>query len=86
MCLNSRFGILAVAAVGRTARRLHVADAIWLRTQHAEKGLRRHGSGANFDVIRLLQNAAMFGPEALQSQDQFLKGQRILRGRQRGRP
>ena len=61
--LEEAIGILAVAAVGRTARGLHVADAIGLGTENAEKGLRRHGSGADFDIVGLLQDAAVAGPE-----------------------
>ena len=84
--LEQAVGILAVAAVGGTARGLHVADAIGLGTEHAQEGLGRHGSGADLDVVGLLQDAAVVGPESLQAQHQFLEGQRILRGSQMVRP
>ena len=80
--LEEAIGILAIAAVGGTARGLHVTDAIGLGAEHAEEGLGRHGSGADFDVVGLLQDAAVVGPESLQAKDEFLKRQRILRGGQ----
>ena len=80
--LEEAVGVLAVAAVGGTARGLNVADAIGLGTEDAEKGFGRHGSGADFDIVGLLEDATMIGPKSLQAKDEFLKGQRILRGGQ----
>ena len=55
-------GIFAVAAVGGTAARLGVDDAIRLRPEHAQKSFGMHGAGADFDVIRLLQNTIAVRP------------------------
>ena len=57
LVLVEAIGILAVAAVGGTAAGLHVGDAIGLRAQHAQKCLGTHGAGADFDVVRLLNDA-----------------------------
>jgi len=66
--------ILTVPSVGRAAGGLRIRHGEGLRIQDAEKGLWRHGSGAYFHVIRLLQHAASFGPEGLQTEEEFLKG------------
>ncbi len=66
-------GILAVSAVGGTARGLHVGDTVGLGAEDAEKSFRRHGAGADFDIERLLQDAALASPELLQFEDEFLK-------------
>src|ERR1019366_9498986 len=76
--LEEAVGVLAVAAVGGTARGLRVADFVRLGAKHAEKGFRRHGAGADFDVVRLLQNAAALRPETLQTEEQVLEGERGL--------
>ena len=73
MVFVQAIGILAVAPVGRPAAGLHVGDAIGLRTQHAQEGLRVHGARAHLHVIRLLQDAIAPGPKSLQLQDQLLK-------------
>ena len=44
--------------------------------EHAQKRFRRHGAGADFDVIRLLQHTSALSPEALKAKEQFLKGKR----------
>ena len=69
--------ILAIAAVGRPARGLHVTHPVGLRTQYAQKGFRRHGSRADFNVIGLLQNASALRPEGLQAENNLLKRHRI---------
>lgn len=71
--LVEAIGILAIAAIGRTARGLHVSNTVGLGSENTKKGLRRHGSGADFNVERLLQNASLRGPEVLQLEDEFLK-------------
>ena len=70
-------GILAITSVGGTARGLHVGDTVRLGSEDAEKSFRRHGSGADFDIERLLQDAALAGPEILQLEDEFLKRKRL---------
>ena len=70
-------GIFPIAPVGRPARRLHIRDFVRLRPQHAQKGFRRHGARADFDIVRLLQDTSALRPKSLQSKDQFLKRQRI---------
>src|SRR5271166_2622658 len=80
--LEQAVGVLAVTAVGRTPRRLYIADVVGLGTKHAQEGLRRHGSRTDLDIIGLLKDATVFRPESLQAKDQFLEGQRVLEGRQ----
>src|SRR5581483_2044056 len=65
--------VLAVAAVGGPAAGLHVRDAIRLRPEHAQEGLRRHGAGAYFDVVRLGNDAAAVRPVAFQTEDGVLE-------------
>jgi hypothetical protein len=67
-------GILPVAPIGRAAGRLGIGYGEWPRIEHAEKGFRRHGAGADFYVIWLLQNASALGPKGLQTKKEFLKG------------
>ena len=69
-------GILAVAAIGRPPRGLRVAHAIGFGPQHAQKRLRRHGARANFNIERLLEDAAARCPKTLQAEQQLLKGER----------
>ena len=76
--LEEAIGILAVAAVGRTTRGLNITDAVRFGAEHPEKRFRRHGSGANFHIVRLLQHATVAGPEILQTEYEFLIRQRIL--------
>src|SRR5258708_18554301 len=66
-------GIVAIAAIGRTSRRLRIRHAIRLGAKYAQEGLRRHGSRADFDVIRLLQHTSALRPEGLEAQDEFLE-------------
>ena len=70
--------VLAVTAVSRAARRLRVGDAYGLWAEHAQKGVGAHGAGADFDIEGLLQHAATLGPETLQSEEDFLKGERLV--------
>ena len=65
--------VLTEAAVGGTAGRLHVRHVPVRRTQHAKKGLRMHGAGADLDVERLLQRAPARRPELRQLENQALK-------------
>ena len=67
-------GVLAVTAVGGAAGWLGIGDRERTRVEDAQKGFRRHGAGAHFHVIRLLQYASTLGPEGLQTKEEFLKG------------
>ncbi len=42
--------------------------------EDAQEGVGRHGAGADFEVVGLLEDAAVLGPEALQGEEQFLEG------------
>ena len=66
--------VLAEAAVVGTPRRLHVGDAPRLRPEHAEQRLRMRRAGADLEVERLLQQAAVRGPEGRQLEDEILEG------------
>ena len=67
--------VLTIAAVGGAARGLGVGERDRLGAKHAEKGLRRHGAGADLNVKGLQQHAAALRPEGLQAEEQLLKGQ-----------
>ncbi len=71
--LEQPVGVLAETAVGRPARRLDVGDVPGLRAEHAEERLRVHGAGAELDVERLLDEAALRGPVVRQLQNQILE-------------
>ena len=73
LVLIETVGIFAIAAVRGTAAGLHIGDTVRLRTEHAQERLRAHGAGADFDVVRLLNNAAAVGPVALQLENDLLK-------------
>jgi hypothetical protein len=75
--LEQPVGILAVTSVGGATRRLHIRDFVWLRPEHAQERFGSHGSGADFDVVGLLQHASALRPETLQAEDQILEGRRI---------
>jgi hypothetical protein len=55
-------GIFAVASVRRASTRLRIHDAIRLGPEHAQEGFRVHGTGTNFNVIRLLKYAVAARP------------------------
>src|SRR5262249_17048759 len=84
MMLEQAIGILAEAAVGRTPRRLHVGDAPMRRAKHAEKRLRVHRAGADFDVERLLQGTPARSPELRQLQNEILKSHQLQLRRRNG--
>ena len=65
--------VLAEPAVVGPPRRLHVGDAPRLRAEHAEQRLGMRGAGADFEVERLLQQAAVRRPERRQLEDEILK-------------
>ena len=70
--------VLAVAAVLRAPRRLDVGGAPGLRPQRAQSGRRVEGRRPHLHVVRLEDDAALIGPEALKLQDQVLEGGRGL--------
>jgi len=69
-------GVLAVAAVGGAAAGLHVGGVPRLRTQRAQEGGRVEGAGADLQVQRLDQHAAVLRPVGVQALDQLLEGDR----------
>ena len=67
-------GVLAVAAVGRPARRLHVGAAPGLGPERAQGRRRMEGAGADLHVVGLQDDAAALRPERLQRQNEGLEG------------
>src|SRR5436305_8847855 len=66
--------VVAIAAVGRPARRLHVGDAPRLGPPDAQEGVGMHGAGPPREAERVLQHAPLAGPEFRKLEDQLLKG------------
>ncbi len=66
--------VVAVAAIGGTARGLHVRRRPRLGADGAQKrrGVKR--AGAHFHVVGLQDHAALVGPVFLQREDQVLEG------------
>ena len=77
--LEQAVRVLAEAAVVGPARRLHVGDAPRLGPEHAEQRLGMRGAGADLEVERLLQQAAVRGPERRQLEDEVLEGHAACR-------
>src|SRR5580704_9785502 len=71
--LVEAIGIVAIAAVGWPSAGLDVGDAVRLGSKNAQKSLGAHGAGADFDVIRLLNDAAAFGPILFEVEDDLLE-------------
>src|SRR5882762_6696849 len=71
--LVKSIGIFSIATVGGPTTRLHVADAIGAGAEHPEKRFRMHGAGADFHVVRLLEDAALLHPELGELQGQILE-------------
>ncbi len=67
-------GVVAVAAVGRAPRRLHVGHPPRLGAEHAEEGVGVHGARPHLEVVGLLQDAPLVGPELRQLEDELLEG------------
>ena len=67
--------ILAVAAVFRPARRLHIGRTPRLRADRAQEGGGVESPGTDFHVVRLQQRATLPVPVVLEAQDDLLKGQ-----------
>src|SRR6185436_17248504 len=71
--LEQAVRVLAEASVVGPARRLHVRHAPRLGTEDAEERFGVRGAGADFEVERLLQQAALRGPERRQLEYEVLK-------------
>ena len=65
--------VLSEPPIVGAPRRLHVGDAPRLRPEHAEQRFGMRGAGADFEIERLLQQAAVRGPERRQLEDEVLK-------------
>ena len=72
--------VLAVAAVGRAARRLDVGGVPRLGAERAQRRRRVEGAGADLHVVGLQDHAALLGPVGLQRRMMSWK----LRGRSSG--
>src|SRR6185503_3139316 len=66
-------GILAITAVFRPARGLHIGGVPRFRSERAQRGRRMEGAGADFHVVRLQDDAAPVRPILLQREDKALK-------------
>jgi hypothetical protein len=71
-------GILAVPPVRRAAGRLHVGGVPRLGTEGPQERRGIERSGADLDVVRLVDHATFIGPELLQGQNEILKKHRSL--------
>ena len=69
-------GVLAIAAVGRTAAGLSVAGAPLGGTERAQRGRGVEGTGTDLGVIGLHNDAALLAPVLLEAQDDVLEGKR----------
>ncbi|MNN44140.1 hypothetical protein D3C81_1584180 [compost metagenome] len=67
-------GVLAIAAVARTARGLNIGGLPRLGTERAQHSRRVQGAGADLDVVGLQNSAALVAPVFVQGQDQVLEG------------
>ena len=72
--LEQAIRILAEAAVVGTPRRLHVGHAPRPRAEHAKQRFRMRGAGADFEIERLLDQAAARRPERRQFENEVLEG------------
>ena len=75
--LEQPIRILAEPSVVGTPRGLDVGDAPVLRAEHAEQRLGMGRAGADFEIERLLEDAALGGPELRQLEDEILERQRF---------
>src|SRR4029078_11379111 len=64
---------LAIAAVLRPPRRLHVGRPPGLRSKRAQGGCGVKGAGAHLHVVGLQNDAALVRPIALKPEDQVLE-------------
>ena len=66
-------GVLAVAAILRTARGLHIGRLPAQRAQRPERRRGMKGAGTHLHVVGLQDDAAIGGPIVVQGQDQALE-------------
>jgi len=66
-------GVFAIAAICGAAAGLNVGDTVGLRAEDPPLCFRTHGPGTDFDVVRLLDDAAAVGPVALKFEDGLLE-------------
>ena len=71
--LEQAIRVLSEPAIVRPPRRLDVGDIPRRRAEHAQQRFRMRGAGADFEVERLLDQAALRGPEVLQLENQVLE-------------
>jgi hypothetical protein len=55
-------GIFSVSAISRSPGRFYVGDIPWFRSKRAKESRRIECAGANFDIIRLLNDASLVCP------------------------
>jgi hypothetical protein len=65
--------ILAITTVCGAAARLNVGDSIRCGAEYAEECFGVHCAGADFDIVRLLKDAALLHPEMREFEDQVLE-------------
>jgi len=66
-------GVVAVAPVGRPPRRLDVRRVPRLGAEHAKERRRVEGPCADLEIVRLDDQAAALGPEALELHEELLE-------------
>ncbi len=66
-------GVFAIAAIDRAARGLDVGGLPRLFAEGAQDRRRVQCACANFNIVRLQNDAALFGPVMMQGQDQVLE-------------
>ncbi len=71
--LLQAIGVLSIARIIGTDRRLDIGYAPRLRPQHPQVGCRVHRPGPHLGVVGLPDHAPLVGPEALQIHDYVLK-------------
>src|SRR5213594_912417 len=68
--------VFAVSAVRRTTTGLWVARPPGLRAEGSQEGRGMEGASSHLEIIRLVNDAALVGPIAVQREEQLLKGHR----------
>ena len=71
--LEEAVRVLAEPPVVGPPRRLDVGDVPVARPEHAQRRLRVGGAGADLEIERLLDQAALRGPELREREDEILK-------------
>ncbi len=65
---------VAIAPIGRAARRLHVSGRPWPVAKAAQGGRGVKRAGTHLHIVGLQDRAAFPGPVILKPQDDLLKG------------